>query len=173
MARPVALFLVLLFTLMSSGLAPADASVPVVPPVGLHLTGHVVSQNGTTWQFEITMEGQDLYFKKEWDGDQENKSATSKGFWSVEMAQGEFVGNTSMSWDPEYGAKGGGSSTERDGRARGLLARRLWQDSRFRGVKADELREAIEDGHDTEEFSQPIPSDSFPVPLKIYWNSLV
>lgn len=173
MAQRHAFSFLLLFLLPLCAPAKADTGTPAV---GLHLTGHA-SNGQQTWQFEIVMQGHDHYFRKEWDGKQDNPSMENQdqGFWRVEMAQDDFGGKMSQAWDftGNGGSKGGGSYNETGGKSMGMVARRLWQDDKFRGVKPDELREAVEDGHILEEFSAPILPGGFPVPLTIRWGTTI
>jgi len=137
-------------------------------PVGFRLTGHA-SMDNRIWQFEIVMEGYDLYYRKEWSGDQDPAKPGSEGYYIVALAMTDFGGEIGRSWSMLDGGRGGGHSSE-NGRDMAEVARRLWQGDKFRGVATDELREMLEAGHDTEEFGTPISQDNFPIPTVIKWT---
>jgi|ERR1700722_783943 len=136
-------------------------------PTGVRLTGRASKAN-QSWQFEIVMEGFQLYYRKEWSGEQDRSRPRSQGFFSVDLVIDDFDSKTGDTWG-DFGSKGGGG-TGTSGKGTAEVARRLWQGNRFRGVAADELRELVEYGHDTEEFLAPVSRKNFRVPCAIKWT---
>jgi len=148
-------------------------SPPEVPtsrqPVGVRLAGHA-SRGDKIWSFEIVMEGFDLYYSKEWDGQQNPAGLTpsNSGFVEVSLIVGDFDGAMSKSWS-QLGSREGGNSGL-NGPDIAKIGRRLWSGNTFRGVVPDELREAVEYGHFIEEFSTPVSMNHFITPCVILWT---
>jgi hypothetical protein len=117
------------------------------------MTGHV-NQHGKDYQFEIVMEGFDRYCRKVWTGDEGKGEA---GYRFVRLILGEFYAEHSDVWGG-LGRRGGGNSSEQDGKQVAEVGRRLWTGDKFTGVSRESLRAGYE------EFSEPISSDHFPLP---------
>ena len=137
--------------------------------VGIRLTGHAEGESGRTWQFEIVMEGHDLYYKKEWGGvayDPEGPHE-AEGFYERMLFVDDFYKCDGQSWG-FFGSRGGSVSGQ-GAKSRAAAARRLWNGATFTGITEDKLIASLESHHFEEKFSDAISPVDFPAPCKITW----
>lgn len=138
--------------------------------VGIRLAGHTENDSGRAWQFEIVMEGHDLYYRKEWGGvapDPEGRF-DAEGFYEKILCVDDFYKCDGESWG-SFGGRGGGVSGQ-GGKNSSAVARRLWNGATFAGITDGKLSDSLEGDHFEEKFSGAISPAHFPVPCNIVWT---